>query len=167
MKSYIYLSTAVLLLSSFILPVESAIAGPRKVKSVRASEKQELVVLLRTVEGVSDPAVKKARIDRRIMDLRLKLQPLQYNSYKLLSSQSFRVPVRKKHIVRLADGDTLIMRLHYKDERRIGLWLKWRDKDGMEVLDTRIHFSPGESMVTGVERAANEGIILAIGVSEL
>ncbi len=50
------------------------------------------------------------------------------------------------------------------DGDNICLWLKWKDKAGTELLDTRLRFVAGESMLTGTDHMPDAGLILAIRV---
>jgi len=104
-------------------------------------------------------------LDSTLEDLRPKLQKLHFRKYKLLGTEVTDVGLLQKVTVPLISGDTLTVRLLEVANRRIGLWLKWRDKAGNEVLDTRMHFNSGESMLAGTDSDANCGIVLAIKAS--
>ena len=150
----------VLFLSALSLsPSSEAQAMPRAV-----------VVEVRTVEasGAIPQAPQSLSpvsvVDSRIEDLRVKLQKLHYASFKLLGTQSQIVPLMQKGSLVLANGHSLTVRPLYIQPNRIGLWLKWLDRSGMEVLDTRLHFDPGESMLTGTDSEGDKGVVLAIDV---
>ena len=71
----------------------------------------------------------------------------------------------QKEVLPLVNGHTLAVRPLYVSPNRIGLWLKWLDKGGVEILDTRLHFDPGESMLTGTDgNRGDKGVVLAIDV---
>lgn len=150
----------ILLLCTVILPTLAiAQAAPHSV-----------VVEVRTVEASGAiPAspqslVPVSDIDSRIEDLRVKLQKLHYKTFRLLGVQSQVVPLMQKSSLSLANGHSLLVRPLYILPGRIGLWLKWSDRSGMEVLDTRLHFDPGESMLTGTDADGDKGVVLAIDV---
>lgn len=106
----------------------------------------------------------RMRIDPKLEDIRSKLEKLQYRSYKLLSTSSAEMKLKNRETVSLGNGQTLTIRPLYIKPERAGLWLKWNDRSGDGILDTRMHFAPGESVITGTENSADSGIILAIDV---
>ncbi len=125
-------------------------------------------VLVRTVEalGGGSPVAQSIapKIDPRLSDIGEKLRKLHFKSFRLLSSQTQVVPLMKKGKLALINGDNLILRPLLVSPDRISMWLKWKDANGMEVLDTRMHFDPGESMLTGTDHSDESGVILAIEV---
>jgi hypothetical protein len=114
-------------------------------------------------EGIRTNAASLS-LDADIEDLRGKLRKLHFRTFKLLDKQMQEVPLLQKGTLALSTGHTLMIRPLYISPSRIGLWLKWQDSSGMELLDTRMHFDPGESMVTGTEIEDGKGIVLAIDV---
>jgi hypothetical protein len=42
------------------------------------------------------------------------------------------------------------------------MWLSWKDTDGSDILNTRVHFDSDDSVLTGTDYPDNEGRILAI-----
>lgn len=131
-----------------------------------AEDGSDILLNVRTVEATMGQSRGGPQtVDPRIQDISSKLSALEYTDYRLVSSQQVRVPLKQKHSVRLAAGDKLTMRLHYLDDSRIGIWLKWVDSSGMQVLDSRMHFAPDDSIVTGVDNDVNRGRLLAIGVA--
>ena len=125
-------------------------------------------VLVRTVEaqggGASENGSAPAKIDPRLSDISEKLRKLHFKSYRLLASQTQVVPLMKKGKLALVNGDNLILRPLLVSSERVSMWLKWKDAEGMEILDTRMHFDPGESMLTGTDNNEESGVILAIEV---
>lgn len=107
----------------------------------------------------------EVQVDPRLNDLVGKLHKLRFHCYRLISSQREIIPLGKRETVKVADGNQLTLRPLTIKENRVGMWIKWEDPSGMRVLDTRMHFDMGESVVTGVEAASNSGLILAIDVS--
>ena len=111
-------------------------------------------------EGSSAPAV----IDDRIKDLATKLQRLHFREFKLISSQDKMVPMAKKLLVAISDGETLTIRPLYVEKNRVGMWLRWQGDDGKQILDTRMHFNCGEAMLAGTDKSYGASTILAITV---
>lgn len=103
-------------------------------------------------------------LDPKLLDLKDKLAKLQYHRFRLLTQQAAEIPLRKKQTIPLISGQTLTLRPLYVDGQKIGLWLRWKDPTGSDILDTRLHFDNESSMITGTEAAADSGIILAIDV---
>jgi hypothetical protein len=137
------------------------------------STSKSVMVEVRTVEA-SDPLPQNNitesplfEIDARLDDLRSKLEKLHYRTFKLIGAQSQVLPILQKESLVLVNGQTLTMRPLYVSPKRIGLWLKWSDKTGAEVLDTRMHFDPGESMLTGSETEGAKATVLAIDVKPM
>lgn len=103
-------------------------------------------------------------LDQRISDLRSKLRKLSYTSYRLLSSEQRVVPMTRRAVIPVGSGDNLTVRPLSSDGDKVSMWLKWEDRSGQTVLDTRMHFVPGESFVTGTDQSQESGVILAIDV---
>lgn len=106
-------------------------------------------------------------IDPRLEDVRTKLEQLHYAQYSLLATGSRDVSMLKKETVTFHNGHTLTVRPLYIQDRRVGLWMKWNDGSGMNLLDTRMHLDCGEHLVTGTESDPQRGIILVVKVQEL
>ena len=105
---------------------------------------------------------RQIRLDGALNDLQPKLAHLPFSSFHLLSHKEETITLRKKNSLQLPNGQSLIFRPIYMDSRKVGLWLNWRDKDGSEILNTRLHFDSQDSVLTGTDCAHNEGLILAI-----
>jgi hypothetical protein len=103
-------------------------------------------------------------IDARLQDLKVQLSKLQYRQFSLINAHQQRIPFRMKGTIELSGGQSLTVRPLYYDNKRIGMWLKWIDGHGSELLDTRMHFDCNEPMIAGTESEGESGIILAIGV---
>ena len=73
--------------------------------------------------------------------------------------------MRRRDKIRLMNGQLLTLRLLEFDNESLTLWIRWDDGEGMNILDTRIHFAYGESMLAGLEGRDESGMILAIDVS--
>ncbi len=149
-------------LAPFLVCAEDSVPGGGAAQSV--------TVEVRTVEA-SDPLPQLPQseavlinVAAQLDDLRPQLQKLHYRSFKLLGVQSQVVQLLQKGTLVLVNGHSLTVRPLYVSSKRIGLWLKWRDNTGVEVLDTRMHFDPGESMLAGTESEGRKGVVLAIDV---
>lgn len=129
---------------------------------------QRVTVLVRSVKA-SNPAqgggAANTEIDKRIEDLRSKLETLHFKSFRLLSTETRVVNLERKETMQVGEGSTLVVRPLYVQDHRVGMWLKWRDSTGANILDTRMHFSAGESMITGADQTGDTGVLLAIDVN--
>ena len=131
-----------------------------RIRAIRASDKAA------GEDGVERAVPEGAlQIDSRISDISTKLKKLHFRSFKLVSSQREVVPLGKRETITLIDGNHLTIRPLTVENRRVALWINWQDASGMQVLDTRMHFDCGQSMLTGVDGAQDNGLILAIDVS--
>ena len=106
----------------------------------------------------------KNPVDAALSDIRVQLEQLDFSEFRFLGSHAEVIPLKRKALIRLDQGHFLTVRPLYIEPRRVGLWLKWVDQRGMELLDTRLHLTPEESMITGTDAADNCGTLLAIRV---
>lgn len=106
-------------------------------------------------------------LDSDLRDLEQKLSQLPFGNFQLLSSKQEVITLKSKNSIRLPNGQSLAFRPMYLDAKRVGLWLHWRDGDGSEILNTRVHFDAAESVLTGTDCAHNEGLVLAIKASAI
>jgi hypothetical protein len=104
------------------------------------------------------------QVDSRLSDIESKLNKLPFAEYRLLVDRSFVVPLMKRRSVTLSDGQLLTVRPIYANEERVGVWLKWQDQDGAEIIDSRLHFDCNQPFLTGMERNDDKGLILAVTV---
>jgi hypothetical protein len=103
-------------------------------------------------------------VDQGLIDLTSKFEQLPYRTYKLIMSREVDVPLKQKQTVRLQGGQILNVRLMYANSDKVGLWVHWLDKDGSALLDTRMHFTRAEAMLTGTDSSKNCAVILAMDV---
>lgn len=113
---------------------------------------------------VNGPLAETVAVDERISDLRDKLKNLKYRHFALLESTERTVTENQIETVPLYGGHSVALKPVRFGRGRIGLWLRWTDERGSEVLNTKMHFDSRESMLAGMEREGNKGVILAIGV---
>ena len=106
-------------------------------------------------------------VDDSLFDLAPKLEKLHFKKFHLVSSQDEVVPMMKKATMYLQDGNTLSVRPLYLDGPKIGMWLRWQSATGVKILDTRMHFHCGESMLTGTDGDGDSGMVLAIDVARV
>ena len=135
--------------------------------SLAVSDCQHVKVEVRTVLGVRSQTEQsqKVLIDSRLRDLAPKLQKLQYDKYQLLSARQESIPVAGRHTMLLSNGQRLTLRPLYVKEERVGMWMKWDDSSGMQIIDTRIHFNCGEDALTALESNPERGLILSVKVT--
>lgn len=124
---------------------------------------REVIIDVRAVEAQNVPTSEP--LDARLGDIQAKLAKLEFNRFTLLGSETRTVSLMSKETLSV-NGQSLTVRPLYIKDDRVGMWLKWRDPEGMDVLDTRMHFDCGESVITGTESKGDRGIVLAIRVSQ-
>lgn len=135
-------------------------------RAVQPASAEEVVVRVRTIRATElvDGEEVEVTVDESIRDLSAKLRQLHFRNFQLVASERQRVPLLRKQNIALTEGQQLTVRPLYVAQKRTGMWLKWSDRNGGPILDTRMHFECGESMLTGTERAGDTGVILAIDV---
>jgi hypothetical protein len=124
---------------------------------------------VRAIVGTRDPSGKgdSLHIDPRLKDIADKLQKLGYQRYRLMSARRDIVPVAGRHSMSFSNGQKLTLRPLYVKEQRVGMWMKWIDSKGMEIIDTRMHYTCGEDALTALETNAATGLILSIRVDPI
>lgn len=101
-------------------------------------------------------------MENSLKDLKPKLELLPFSSFNLISQKEEEISVKRKESIQLPNGQALFFRPIYMDKQRVGMWLSWKDTDGTDILNTRVHFDADESIVTGTDYRDNEGRILVI-----
>lgn len=125
-----------------------------QVRTIKASKPKD------SGEGESSTEIE---IDSRLDDIRGKLGQINYLKYRLLAEDQLSVRIKRKHSMVLKDHTLLTVRPLYVEDEKVGMWLKWTDESGEQVLlDTRMHFVAGDSMIAGTDSAGDCGIILSI-----
>lgn len=105
-------------------------------------------------------------VDEKVADLTDKLKRLPFTSFRLLSDSSETVSLLSRETMKLSNGQTLCVRPVDSSGDQITLWLKWKARDGMSILDTRVNFALNEAMVVGIEgQSEGTGTVLAISVT--
>lgn len=138
-------------------PGHSPEVSPRQV-SVR-------VRIIKATEPIELGGAAAAQVvEPGIYDLAPKLDKVAFRQFRLLTSLREEIGLKRKAVFDLVEGQSLVVRPLYVEGRRTGLWLKWLDRGGGAILDTRTHFSCGESLITGTDHAADTGLLLAIDV---
>ena len=109
-----------------------------------------------------NPDTTTITVEDSLSDLKPKLTLLPFSSFRLISRKEEEISVKEKESLQLPNGQTLSFRPMYMDNDRVCVWLSWKDADGADILNTRIHFDADESVLTGTDYHDNEGRILAI-----
>jgi hypothetical protein len=114
------------------------------------------------VISASDLVVDGA-IDSRIRQLTSKLQQLHYRTFRLQYEERVILSLLKREKVVLRDGHELTLRPTYLEGNRVGLWFRWTDGTGSDLLNTRVHLSCGESIVAGTDdEESGKGVLIAL-----
>lgn len=109
----------------------------------------------------------RTQLDPELKDIEGRLINLPFSRFQLLASKNETITIKQKNSLQLPNGQKLTFRPMYMDHKKVGLWLNWRDKDGSEILNTRVHFDSNESVVTGTDCAHDQGLILAIKAEQV
>ncbi len=130
-------------------------------------EHSKVKVVVRTIQATgprqsSTDTAQTTAVEEAIADLKPQLNLLPFSTFHLISRKEEEISLKKKESFRLPNGQTLTFRPMYMDKERVGMWLSWKDTDGSDILNTRIHFDSDESVLTGTDYQDNEGRILAI-----
>ena len=157
--TYLFLSSLLLCAVSF----KSAYADEGK------GEITEIKISVRTIQatnpldsGQDGQEIQAAHVPEEISDLAPKLSQIPFSSFSLLESKEQIISLGQRETMQLPNGQSLVFRPMYMDNKRVGIWLNWKDKDGDEILNTRVHFDADDSVLTGTECAHQQGVILAI-----
>jgi hypothetical protein len=161
-RSLVILGLAVL--SQFALAIEDARSDQTK------HEDGDIKISVRAIQASEPCASETARVDndrkihfdKSISDLEARLSQLPFNHFQLLSTKEETLASKARDSVQLPNGHTLMFRPIYADHKKAGLWIDWRDRDGSEILNTRIHFDTEDSILTGTDCSSDKGLILAI-----
>jgi hypothetical protein len=114
------------------------------------------------VDGASHSSPPFA-IDSRIRQLTSKLQQLHYRTFRLQYEERVILSLLKREKVVLRDGHELTLRPTYLEGNRVGLWFRWTDGTGSDLLNTRVHLSCGESIVAGTDdEESGKGVLIAL-----
>ena len=106
-----------------------------------------------------------ALFDNKLSDIKTKLEKLPFHNFRLLSEETDDVQLREKNSIRLSNGQKVCLRAVDETADSVTLWLRWADLNGATLLDTRMNFAKGETMVAGVESdEENAAVVLAIKV---
>jgi hypothetical protein len=135
-----------------------------------STDLSQIKVVVRTIKasGVKGTPTNPSKADSEISveesltDLKPKLAMLPFSSFHLIASKEGQISLKKKESIRLPNGQMLFFRPMYMDRERVGMWLSWKDTDGSDILNTRLHFDADESVMTGTDYHDDEGRILAI-----
>jgi hypothetical protein len=123
------------------------------------------VRVIKATEPVGEAEGLAQQLEPAIADLAPKLEKLEFKQFRLLTAVREDVGLKRKATLPLSDGHSLVVRPLYVEDRRTGLWLKWLDRGGAQILDTRMHFECGESLLAGTDHQTDAGLILAIDVN--
>lgn len=125
------------------------------IRTIQASEP-------RLFETLQASAGQQIHLEGNIRDLERKLAQLPFNTFQLIDSKEETIALKTRDSLQLPNGQSLTFRPMYIDTKKVGLWLHWRNQEGGEILNTRVHFDTDDSVVTGTDCAHDKGVILAI-----
>lgn len=106
------------------------------------------------------------RIDARLADLSPQLEKLPFRRFSFVGGDRRVIPMRGKQVIPLKGGQSVVIRPLYFESNKFGMALKWMDSAGDAILDTRMYFDPGESMLAGTDSLSGpeDGVLLAVTV---
>lgn len=123
-------------------------------------------VRVRTISATGDIKKDPLTIDPALQDLAKKFSDLPYAQFSLLSSQKVKVPLKKLQKVTLPEQQTLTLRLIYRNERKLGIWLEWMDTQGMQLLNSKIHLHCTEPVLAGTDNTDGSAQLLAVALED-
>lgn len=120
---------------------------------------------IRAIQGmVSEVDKNPEGSGNQLSDIKSNLDELGFKSYKMFDTKIVQIHFETPTSVIMSNGDTLTFKHFRSDAGRICMWFKWIGSDGMQILDTKLHFDAQESVITGTEDSSNSGVIFAINV---
>jgi hypothetical protein len=149
--------TAIVVFLLFVPQVLFAQSITVRVRSIKAAFHMK-------AENSSAGKALSHHIDKALDDLSGQLATLPYQRFRLLDTAEIALHPKQRETVPLPGNNQITLRPLYMQERKVGLWLKWVDGSGKEVLDTRLHFDSERSMLAGTDNTADSAMILAIDV---
>ena len=143
----------------FFLSAGSAFAVPK--------DEEPVSIKIRAIRG--DQELSKSEfeevertIDISLSDIGPKLKELPYKNYHLVSSRIVSVPLKRKETFSLSGGQHVTVRPLGTDNGRVCLWIHWEDENGQKILDSRLHFNQGETMLAGTDHEESSGWVIAV-----
>ncbi|RIL09975.1 MAG: hypothetical protein DCC75_05365 [Proteobacteria bacterium] len=133
------------------------------IRNVLAAEKSDAMPVSISAELISK---QKPRVDSRLRDLESKFAKLPYLKFSLVGHEQVVIGIKRKGSITLADGHSLFLRPLYADPQRVGMWIRWDDRQE-NIIDTRMHFNYGESVIIGADASQENGRVLVIRASPL
>lgn len=124
------------------------------IRTIQASEPRDI--------SPDQGATTQTQLDPTLGDIGAKLSRLPFAKFHLLAAKEETITLRKRNSIKLPNGQSLAFRPMSTENKKMGLWLNWKDSDGSEILNTRVHFDADDSVVTGTDCAHDKGLILAI-----
>lgn len=152
----------------------SVLVDPSEVRADSAGPDGSTITLsVRTIQATEptdedkpQPSTARSiRLDSEIRDLEPKLAQLPFGKFQLIAAKQEAITLKARDSLQLPNGQSLVFRPLYVDEKKVGLWLNWREQDGSEILNTRVHFDAADSVLTGTDCSHDKGLILAIKAS--
>lgn len=136
----------------------------------RLSNAQVFAVTLRGIQGEGflsngDTRTGDLTLENDLEFLRPKLSKLPFSTYRLVTKSSEMVRGNRTRTFNLVEGQMVKLQPMDVTENSVTMWMRWTGADGMEILDTQIHFAADETMLAGIEASDDKGMILAITVS--
>lgn len=156
------------LMSLFMLLIVPLFAVPGVSQDVEVQPEPGVYLKVRCIRalGLLDESSLSQRenviIDTRLRDLDRELHALPFQMYQLLDQKVFPVSTKRKQDIRLVNGQLLHVRLLSKDKDEMALWLRWQDRSGIVVLDTRLKMNYGHNILAGTESVNRSGAVLAL-----
>jgi hypothetical protein len=167
--------SAILSICSLLTCLIGTLSVPISAGAEDSCEGPRIKLVVRTIHAsgarAGSPQANSAEtgvsVENSLSDIKPKLEMLPFSTFHLISQKEEEISVKKKESIQLPNGQTLSFRPMYMDKERVGMWLSWKDTDGSDILNTRIHFDADESVLTGTDYRENEGRILAIRATKL
>ncbi|GEM_PF-5719738 len=136
-------------------------------------------VRVRVLQGTRDqrarevgaPVGSKLDATPLLQDVKSQLKPLPFEDYQIVDTveEQIRVGNSRSFRLREADGEESSLRIEphgflskAQGESKILVSINWRGSAGEQLLDTKLKFENGKSMVIGTDKAEDTSTILCV-----
>jgi hypothetical protein len=90
-------------------------------------------------------------IDKSLSSIAQALESLPYKKFSLVDHREIGLPLLRRESLSLKSGEKIKVRPIGIDLDKFCFWLRWEDKNGSAILDSRMHILGGRSVVAGFD----------------
>lgn len=103
-----------------------------------------------------------AQVSASLKDISSELTSLPFKKFTLLESIDRTVSMKEKETIKLSTGDKVSIRPHYVESGKLCFWFKWVDKNGSQILDSKLHVEKGKGVISGADSSEKEARLIAL-----